>query len=107
MQVNNNLLKIADLIDLYCLRIANIQGQERGSVGSPALLLGPGLPLPPPLLTDSIPEDTPPGPQQVTRRRTVTTWSSQVFLKDSPSKTAKAGSFEGCRPRTETQPMRV
>ena len=41
----NTLLKIADLIDFHCLRIANIQGQdsERGQVGSPPLLIGSGL----------------------------------------------------------------
>ena len=39
----NNLQKIADVIDFHCVRIACIQGQERGSAGGPALLLGPGL----------------------------------------------------------------
>ena len=39
----NHLMKIADMIDFHCLPLANIQGQERGSAGFPALLLGPGL----------------------------------------------------------------
>ena len=37
------LLKIADMIDFHCLTIANIQGEERGSVGGLALLLGSGV----------------------------------------------------------------
>ncbi|KAK0137027.1 hypothetical protein N1851_026788 [Merluccius polli] len=65
----NTLLKIADVIDFHCIRIANIQAQGRGQVGSPLLPIGPGLPswmrrsdrglLLPPVLIASIPEDTP------------------------------------------------
>ncbi|KAK0149087.1 hypothetical protein N1851_010395 [Merluccius polli] len=39
----NTLLKIAGVIDFHCLRIANIQAQGRRQVGSPLLLIDPGL----------------------------------------------------------------
>ncbi|KAK0149513.1 hypothetical protein N1851_009769 [Merluccius polli] len=52
----NTLLKIADVIDFHCLRIANIQAQGRGQ--------DRGLLLPPPVLIASIPEDTP-GPSAI------------------------------------------
>ena len=66
----HNLLKIADLIGFHCLRIANIQGQERAS-RKPSAATWPWFVLMgtwgvrteafhrPAVLTASIPEDTP------------------------------------------------